>query len=110
MSEKIRLEPSETLIQSVSQLYKAVGDPTRLKILTALTVSELNVGAISEKIGLEQSAVSHQLRVLRTNHLVKSRKEGKTVYYSLDDDHVMAILADTFEHVSHAVEDCQEPS
>ncbi|MGX6978277.1 ArsR/SmtB family transcription factor [Vagococcus elongatus] len=103
MSEDtIELHPTPQLIDAVSKLYKALGDPTRLKILTALTESELNVSTISEKIGLEQSAVSHQLKVLRTNHLVASRKEGKTVYYFLDDHHVMEILAQTFKHVEHS--------
>lgn len=95
------LKASPEMIQEVSEIYKALSDPTRLKILVALSQSELNVGALVEKVGLEQSAVSHQLKILRLNHLVKFRKEGKTVFYSLDDEHVVSILAQTFKHVSH---------
>lgn len=90
------------MIEKVSQLYKALSDPTRIKILTLLSHSEQNVGAIVEKIGIEQSAVSHQLKLLRLNHLVKSRKEGKSVYYSLDDQHVVDILGQSFQHITHS--------
>ncbi|WEG73934.1 ArsR/SmtB family transcription factor [Vagococcus intermedius] len=96
-----KLEASNDIIEKVSQLYKALGDPTRLKILTLLSQSEMNVSAIVTEIGLEQSAVSHQLKLLRNNHVVKSRKEGKIVYYSLDDQHVVDILGQTFQHIRH---------
>lgn len=96
------LKASPEMIQEVSQLFKALSDPTRLKILVALSQGELNVSAIVEKIGLEQSAVSHQLKLLRLNHLVKFRKEGKTVFYSLDDEHVVDILGQTMQHISHS--------
>ena len=96
------LEASQEMIQEVSQLFKALSDPTRLKILVALSQGELNVSAIVEKIGLEQSAVSHQLKLLRLNHLVKFRKEGKTVFYSLDDEHVVDILGQTIKHINHS--------
>ena len=95
------LNANEEMIQEVSQIFKALSDPTRLKILVALSQSELNVGAIVEKIGLEQSAVSHQLKLLRLNHLVKFRKEGKTVFYSVDDEHVVDILDQTIKHIKH---------
>lgn len=98
------LTPTPETIEKVSQLYKALSDPTRIKILTELSKSELNVSAIVEKVGLEQSAISHQLKLLRLNHLVKSRKEGKTVFYSLDDQHVVDILGQTFKHVTHTKE------
>lgn len=97
-----KLEASNDLIEKVSQLYKSLGDPTRLKILTLLSQSEMNVSAIVKEIGLEQSAVSHQLKLLRNNHVVKSRKEGKVVYYSLDDQHVVDILGQTFQHIRHS--------
>lgn len=89
-------------IEKVSKLFKVLGDPTRLKILTLLFASELNVGAIAQTLELEQSAVSHQLKVLRDNRLVDSRKEGKSVYYFLDDKHVTDILAETFTHAEHS--------
>ncbi|WP_314059998.1 metalloregulator ArsR/SmtB family transcription factor [uncultured Vagococcus sp.] len=96
------LTATPEMIEKVSQLYKALSDPTRIKILTLLSHSEQNVSAIVEKIGLEQSAVSHQLKLLRLNHLVKSRKEGKSVYYSLDDQHVVDILGQSFKHITHS--------
>ncbi|MGO2101032.1 ArsR/SmtB family transcription factor [Vagococcus salmoninarum] len=95
------LTATPEMIEKVSQLYKALSDPTRIKILTLLSQSELNVSAIVERIGLEQSAVSHQLKLLRLNHLVKARKEGKTVFYSLDDQHVVDILRQSFKHITH---------
>jgi len=89
------------MIMKVSQLYKALSDPTRLKILTLLSLGERNVGKIAESLEMEQSAVSHQLKLLRLNHLVSSRKEGKTVFYKLDDQHVLDILSETIEHIEH---------
>ncbi|MBO0441908.1 ArsR family transcriptional regulator [Enterococcus sp. DIV0212c] len=88
-------------IQKVSQLYKVLSDPTRLRILLLLKQGELNVTAIGEKLSMEQSAVSHQLKLLRDSHVVRSRREGKTIYYTLDDHHVIDILNQTFEHIKH---------
>lgn len=88
-------------ILKVSQLYKVLSDPTRLRILILLKKNELNVSSISEQLNMEQSAVSHQLKLLRENHVVKSRREGKTIFYSLDDHHVIDLLNQTFEHVKH---------
>lgn len=86
-------------VQSLAELFKVIGDPTRLKILHALRKKELCVCDISELIGLSPSAVSHQLRVLRNTKLVKYRKEGRSVYYSLDDDHVVCLLSQGLQHV-----------
>lgn len=88
-------------IQKVSQLYKVLSDPTRLRILLLLKQGELNVTAIGEQLKMEQSAVSHQLKLLRDTHVVRSRREGKTIYYTLDDHHVIDILNQTFEHIKH---------
>lgn len=88
-------------ILNLSELFKALGDPTRIKILYALSLSELCVCDIASIIGMSQSAVSHQLRVLRNLRLVKYRKEGKTVYYSLDDEHVNNLFTHGLEHVKH---------
>lgn len=88
-------------IQKVSKFFKNISDPTRLRILLALSNEEMNVSTITQKLEMEQSAISHQLKLLRENHLVKSRKEGKTVVYSLDDQHVMDILTETFIHMKH---------
>lgn len=91
----------QSVITKVSQIYKVLSDPNRLKILLLLKHDEKNVSFLVEKLGMEQSAVSHQLKLLRENHIVKSRREGKTIYYSLDDHHILDILDQTFEHVQH---------
>ena len=88
-------------IKQVSQLYKVLSDPTRLRILLLLKEGEHNVTAISEQLGMEQSAVSHQLKLLRDNRLVKARRDGKAMLYSLDDQHVLDVLEQTFRHVTH---------
>lgn len=88
-------------VEKVSQLFKVLSDPTRLNILLYLKDGEKNVTSISQFVQMEQSAVSHQLRLLRENHVVKSRREGKTILYSLDDFHVLDILEQTIKHVEH---------
>ena len=93
-----RLPPDEQLYD-LAELFKILGDSTRVKILYALLESELCVCDIAKLMEVTQSAVSHQLRVLKNSKLVKFRREGKTVYYSLSDDHVIHILAQGMEHV-----------
>lgn len=85
----------------LSEIFKSLGDPTRLKIIFALLNGELSVNCISEYIEMGQSATSHQLRKLKDLKLIKSRKEGRQVLYSLDDDHVMELLTQGLDHVSH---------
>lgn len=92
--------PSEDTIIDVSELFKVLGDSTRAKILFTLEKEELCVGDICECVNMTKSAVSHQLRILRTSHLVKANKIGKEVYYSLDDDHVSKIFNCALEHIS----------
>ncbi len=92
-------------LQEVSQLYKSLSDATRLKILLLLSEKETKVGDIADELGMEQSAVSHQLKLLRLNHLVKSRREGKTIFYALDDQHVLDILTQTIQHIQHSYQD-----
>jgi DNA-binding transcriptional ArsR family regulator len=87
--------------QSIAEAFKILGDPTRVKILHALSRRELCVCDISAVIAIGQSAVSHQLRLLRGARLVKHRKEGKMVWYSLDDEHISRLLAQGIEHVKH---------
>lgn len=87
--------------QLIAETFKILGDPTRVKILHALSKRELCVCDISAVIALGQSAVSHQLRLLRGARLVKHRKEGKMVWYSLDDEHISLLLAQGIEHVKH---------
>ncbi len=93
--------PSQQEMDTVAELFKVFGDPTRLKLLAALLGQEMCVCDLSDLLGISQSAVSHQLRLLRSSRLVKNRREGKSVYYSLDDDHVATILAQGMEHVRH---------
>lgn len=86
-------------IEDVSDLFKILGDKTRTKILSSLQKGELNVSSISELVGLPISAISHQLRVLRQAKLIKPRKVGKEVFYSLDDEHVAMIFECALAHV-----------
>ena len=91
--------PSKETLEQIAELFKAFADPTRVQILSQLLNRELCVGDISEAIDLSQSAVSHQLRTLKQLHLVKFRREGKNLLYSLADDHVRTILQMGLEHV-----------
>jgi len=85
----------------LADLFKTLGDPTRIRIVHALQQCELCVHDLTEVLGMGQSAVSHQLRLLRNMRFVKRRKVGKTVYYSLDDDHVEQIFLLTLQHLNH---------
>ena len=91
--------PPEELICDLSDLFKVFGDTTRMRILYSLFESELCVCAIAEMLGMTQSAISHQLKVLRENKLVASRREGKTIYYFLADDHVRTIINQGRDHI-----------
>lgn len=91
--------PDEEILYRLADLFKTFGDPTRIRILYALSGGELCVCDIAELLGMTQSAISHQLRVLKQMFLVKFRRDGKTVYYSLADSHVATILAQGLEHV-----------
>jgi DNA-binding transcriptional ArsR family regulator len=87
--------------EEMAQLFKALGDPTRIKMIYALAQKELCVHDLSYVLDMGQSAVSHQLRYLRNLRIVKRRKVGKTVYYSLEDEHVEQIFLQTFQHITH---------
>ena len=91
--------PPEEEIYYLSDLFKIFGDPTRIRILYILRDSEKCVNDIASALSMSQSSISHQLRILKQNRLVKFRREGKTVYYSLADDHVVTILDSGLEHV-----------
>ena len=98
--EKINASmPDEELLYDLAELYKVFGDSTRIKILYVLFESEMCVCDIAQLLNLSTSAISHQLRVLKQSQLVKFRREGKTVFYSLADSHVSSILAQGMEHV-----------
>ena len=91
--------PNEEILYDLAELFRVFGDSTRIKIMYTLFESELCVNDIAEVLDMTQSAVSHQLRVLKANKLVKFRRDGKSILYSLDDDHVRSILALGMEHV-----------
>lgn len=91
--------PEAAVIQNLADLFKALGDPTRLRIVTALVAVELCVCDLSAVCGLSESAISHQLRILRNLRIVKYRREGKIVYYRLDDSHVEALVRQSLEHI-----------
>lgn len=91
--------PADDVLYKLADLYKVFGDPTRIRILYALSSGELCVCDIAELLGMTQSAISHQLRVLKQFSLVKFRRDGKTVYYSLADAHVATILTQGLDHV-----------
>ena len=98
--EKVKNEmPSEDVIYDVAELFKVFGDSTRTKILTALFESEMCVCDIAGLLGVSQSAVSHQLQILRSRRLVKYRRDGKTVFYSLNDEHIFSIIGQGIEHI-----------
>lgn len=91
--------PDEDLIGDLAELFKVLGDPTRAKILFALEKGELCVGDIAILLNMNQSAISHQLRLLKRNRLLRSRRDGKQVFYFLHDDHVSLLFAAGLEHV-----------
>lgn len=89
----------EETLYNLAELFKVFGDPTRIRILYALSSQELCVQDIADTLSMTQSAISHQLRILKQMSLVKYRRDGKTVYYSLADDHVSTIMKQGLEHV-----------
>lgn len=91
--------PCSEAIEKLADFYKIMGDGTRLKILTALESGELCVSDLAELVAMSRSAVSHQLRALKAAKLVKNRKDGKTVYYSLDDEHIHSIIKVALAHI-----------
>jgi len=92
--------PTEELLNDLSELYKVFGDITRIRILYVLFELEVCVCDIAQLLNMSQSAISHQLRTLRKAKLVKSRREGKTVFYSLADNHVRTIIGQGIEHIT----------
>ena len=92
--------PDEESLYDLAELFKVFGDTTRIRILYALFESEMCVCDIAELLGMTQSAISHQLRVLKQARLVRNRHEGKTVYYFLADDHVRTIIGQGMDHVN----------
>ena len=100
MAEKVNREmPDVDVLYDLAELFKVFGDSTRIRILYVLFESEMCVCDIANILGMTQSAISHQLRVLKQARLVKFRKEGKTVFYSLDDDHITKIFDYGLHHI-----------
>ncbi|TJX65334.1 helix-turn-helix transcriptional regulator [Soehngenia saccharolytica] len=93
--------PDDELLGEAADFFKVFGDKTRIKILLALLDSEMCVCDIACLLDMSQSAISHQLRVLKNSNLVKNRKDGKVVYYSLDDEHVKEIIGQGIVHIRH---------
>lgn len=91
--------PDEDVLIDLSELFKVFGDSTRIKILYTLHDGEMSVNDIAATLGMQQSAISHQLKILKQAKLVKARKDGKNVFYNLEDDHVYTIIEQGMEHV-----------
>ena len=91
--------PDDEILYDLAELFKIFGDSTRIKILYVLLESEMCVCDIAQLLGMTQSAISHQLRVLRGGNLVRSRRDGKSVFYSLSDDHVRTVVRTATEHI-----------
>lgn len=91
--------PERDVLEQIAELFKAFGDPTRVHILSLLLGGERCVGDIAQGVALSQSAISHQLRLLKQMHLIKYRRDGKNILYSLADNHVRTILEMGLEHV-----------
>ncbi len=92
--------PDEELLYDLAELFKIFGDSTRIRILYVLSEAEMCVCDIAQLLGMSQSAISHQLRCLKQSKLVKYRREGKSMFYSLADNHVKTILSQGMEHVA----------
>ncbi|WP_374723420.1 ArsR/SmtB family transcription factor [Calidifontibacillus erzurumensis] len=95
----------DEIVEIVSRNFKAMGDPTRIKLLYLLSQEECSVGHIAEVLNMSQSAISHQLSFLKNLRLVKSRRDGKSVYYTCDDEHVIEILNIMIRHSAHHLEE-----
>ncbi|CAJ37852.1 ArsR/SmtB family transcription factor [Methanocella arvoryzae] len=91
----------EETVQRLSDIFKVMGDPTRLRIINALSAGEMCVCDIACALGMENSAISHQLRILKAMRLVKFRKEGKSAIYSLDDEHMLTLFNEGLKHAQH---------
>ncbi len=91
--------PSEDDIVDISEIFKLLGDPSRMRIVSALRIKELCVGDLAAIMEISQSGVSHQLRLLKKNRIVKTRRDGKLIYYSIDDSHINSIIDVALSHI-----------
>ena len=102
MQTKIEIDViDEVQAYDLADLFSAFSDPSRVRIISALVECEMNVGAIAEAVGLSESATSHQLRILRQMRLVRTRKEGRQVFYCLDDEHILKLYQYGLDHITH---------
>lgn len=92
---------NEHLAAHVAELFRAFSDTSRVRILSALLDAEMNIGALSQAVGISESAVSHHMRQLRQMHLVQARRDGKEVYYSIVDEHIIALFQQGVNHVQN---------
>ncbi|THB79651.1 MAG: transcriptional regulator [Desulfobacteraceae bacterium] len=102
VKETIKKIPAPEKIEGMAEIFKALSDASRLKIVTVLLVQEHCVCDIAALCRQSESAISHQLRILRALRVVKNRREGKIVYYSLDDDHVRSLIQMSLDHITHS--------
>jgi ArsR family transcriptional regulator, lead/cadmium/zinc/bismuth-responsive transcriptional repressor len=89
-------------IEGLTEIFRVLGDPTRVRILDALSRTELCVGELAAQLGLTESAVSHQLRLLRNTRIVRARRDGRMIFYALDDRHVLTLFRQGLRHVQEA--------
>jgi ArsR family transcriptional regulator, lead/cadmium/zinc/bismuth-responsive transcriptional repressor len=89
-------------IEGLTEIFRVLGDPTRVRILDALSRAELCVGDLAAQLGLSESAVSHQLRLLRNTRIVRTRRDGRMIFYALDDRHVLVLFRQGLRHVEEA--------
>ena len=94
-----------SVVSKLSSFFKVIGDETRVKIIYALSQKEMCVGEISQILNISQSAISHQLKQLKLEGQVKARRDGKNIYYSLDDEHIVDILKQALNHIQHKLEE-----
>lgn len=93
--------PSQGEVEQLAEFFKVLGDPTRTRILLALQTSELCVNDIAEALSMERTAISHQLRILKSARLVRTRRDGRMICYSFDDSHVSSIIMQATAHIKH---------
>jgi ArsR family transcriptional regulator, lead/cadmium/zinc/bismuth-responsive transcriptional repressor len=91
---------SAATVEALAETFRLLGDPTRIRIVGALAQGELCVHELSDRVGTSESAISHQLRLMRSMRIVRGRREGRCVYYTLDDQHVLALFQQGLRHVS----------
>lgn len=99
--ENLHTVLSERLASRLAEIFRALSDPSRIRIISALADMEMNVGALAEQVGISESAVSHHLRGLRQMRLVRARKEGRQVFYTLDDEHIADLYRRGLDHILH---------